>query len=56
MRSPMLGSSRCSVSSLTGSVIAVYGAEKNDGIFTVEDYCTADFPAQTPRPALSCDT
>ncbi|XP_003977449.2 DNA polymerase delta subunit 2 [Takifugu rubripes] len=41
---------------VTGSVIAVYGAEKNDGIFTVEDFCAADFPAQTPRPALSCDT
>lgn len=56
MRFPMLGSFHCFVSSLSGSVIAVYGAEKNDGIFTVEDFCTADFPVQTPRPALSCDT
>ncbi|XP_077417452.1 DNA polymerase delta subunit 2 [Vanacampus margaritifer] len=40
---------------VTGSVIAVYGAEKNDGKFTVEDFCTADLPAQTVRPALDAD-
>ncbi|XP_071779754.1 DNA polymerase delta subunit 2 [Centroberyx gerrardi] len=40
---------------VTGSVIAIYGAEKNDGKFTVEDYCTADLPLQTARPALSSD-
>ncbi|KAM4745308.1 DNA polymerase delta subunit 2 [Anableps anableps] len=40
---------------VTGSVIAIYGAEKNDGKFTVEDFCMADLPLQTPRPALSCD-
>ncbi|XP_068460765.1 DNA polymerase delta subunit 2 [Clinocottus analis] len=40
---------------VTGSVIAIYGAEKNDGKFTVEDFCTADLPLQTPRPALSSD-
>lgn len=39
----------------TGSVIAIYGAERNDGKFTVEDFCTADLPLQTPRPALSTD-
>lgn len=40
---------------VTGSVIAIYGAEKNDGKFTVEDYCTADLPPQTPRPTLDSD-
>ncbi|XP_026198485.1 DNA polymerase delta subunit 2 [Anabas testudineus] len=40
---------------VTGSVIAIYGAERNDGKFTVEDFCTADLPMQTPRPALSSD-
>uniref|UniRef100_A0A3Q4BK08 DNA polymerase delta subunit 2 n=1 Tax=Mola mola TaxID=94237 RepID=A0A3Q4BK08_MOLML len=37
------------------SVIAIYGAERNDGKFTVEDFCMADLPLQTPRPALSSD-
>lgn len=41
---------------LSGSVIVIYGAEKNDGKFTVEDFCRADLPAQTPRPALGSDT
>ncbi|CAG5922236.1 DNA polymerase delta subunit 2 isoform 2-T4 [Menidia menidia] len=40
---------------VTGSVIAIYGAEKNDGKFTVEDFCTADLPLQRERPALSSD-
>ncbi|XP_070689149.1 DNA polymerase delta subunit 2 [Pempheris klunzingeri] len=40
---------------VTGSVIAIYGAERNDGKFTVEDFCTADLPPQKPRPALSSD-
>ncbi|XP_056138752.1 DNA polymerase delta subunit 2 [Lampris incognitus] len=40
---------------VTGSVIAIYGAEKNAGKFTVEDYCTADLPLQTPRIPLSSD-
>ncbi|XP_029915748.1 DNA polymerase delta subunit 2 [Myripristis murdjan] len=40
---------------VTGSVIAIYGAEKNDGKFTVEEFCTADLPLQTPRPSLSSD-
>ncbi|CAJ1067982.1 DNA polymerase delta subunit 2 [Xyrichtys novacula] len=40
---------------VTGSVVAVYGAERSDGKFTVEDFCTADLPPQTPRPALSSD-
>uniref|UniRef100_A0A8C4DM54 DNA polymerase delta subunit 2 n=1 Tax=Dicentrarchus labrax TaxID=13489 RepID=A0A8C4DM54_DICLA len=40
---------------VTGSVIAIYGAERNDGKFTVEDFCMADLPLQTPRPALSSD-
>ncbi|KAL7392303.1 hypothetical protein ABVT39_022538 [Epinephelus coioides] len=40
---------------VTGSVIAIYGAERNDGKFTVEDFCTADLPPQTPKAALSSD-
>lgn len=40
---------------VTGSVIAIYGAERNDGKFTVEDFCMADLPSQKPRPALSSD-
>ncbi|XP_017272726.1 DNA polymerase delta subunit 2 [Kryptolebias marmoratus] len=40
---------------VTGSVVAIYGAEKNDGKFTVEDFCMADLPPQTPRPALGSD-
>lgn len=31
------------------------GAEKNDGKFTVEDFCTADLPAQTPRKIPESD-
>ncbi|KAL7827170.1 hypothetical protein SRHO_G00328880 [Serrasalmus rhombeus] len=40
---------------VTGSVIAILGAEKNDGKFTVEDYCLADLPPQTPREPLNAD-
>ncbi|KAI1900906.1 hypothetical protein AGOR_G00054660 [Albula goreensis] len=40
---------------VTGSVIAVFGAEKNDGKFTVEGFCTADLPAQTARQPLSSE-
>ncbi|XP_031165501.1 DNA polymerase delta subunit 2 [Sander lucioperca] len=40
---------------VTGSVVAVFGAEKNDGKFTVEDFCLADLPLQTPRPVLTSD-
>ncbi|KTG33141.1 hypothetical protein cypCar_00040360 [Cyprinus carpio] len=29
--------------------------EKNDGKFTVEDFCIADLPPQTPRQSLSSD-
>lgn len=39
----------------TGCVVAIYGTETIDGKFTVEDFCTADLPAQSPRPALSSD-
>lgn len=46
---------RHGISSLSGSVIAIYGAERNDGKFTVEDFCMADLPLQTPRPVLSSD-
>ncbi|XP_026176749.1 DNA polymerase delta subunit 2 [Mastacembelus armatus] len=40
---------------VTGSVVVIYGAERNDGKFTVEDFCTADLPLQAERPALSSD-
>ncbi|XP_067251327.1 DNA polymerase delta subunit 2 [Chanodichthys erythropterus] len=40
---------------VTGSVIAIMGAEKNDGKFTVEDFCMADLPPQTPRQPPSSD-
>ncbi|XP_056457596.1 DNA polymerase delta subunit 2 [Gadus chalcogrammus] len=40
---------------VTGSVIVIYGAEKNIGKFSVEDFCTADLPPQTARPSLSSD-
>ncbi|XP_030642330.1 DNA polymerase delta subunit 2 [Chanos chanos] len=40
---------------VTGSVIAVLGAEKNDGKFMVEEFCMADLPSQTPRPPLNTD-
>uniref|UniRef100_A0A671QXG5 DNA polymerase delta subunit 2 n=1 Tax=Sinocyclocheilus anshuiensis TaxID=1608454 RepID=A0A671QXG5_9TELE len=40
---------------VTGSVIDIMGAEKNDGKFTVEDFCMADLPPQTPRQPLSSD-
>lgn len=43
------------VYSPTGSVVAILGAEKNDGKFTVEDYCLADLPPQTPREPLNAD-
>lgn len=40
---------------VTGSVVAIHGAERNNGKFTVEDFCMADLPPQTPRPAVSAD-
>ncbi|XP_039624544.1 DNA polymerase delta subunit 2 [Polypterus senegalus] len=40
----------------TGSVIVVFGSEKNDGKFMVEDYCTADLPPQRIRPDLCKDS
>lgn len=43
------------VSSPTGSVIAILGIEQNDGKFTVEDFCVADLPPQTPREPLNTD-
>uniref|UniRef100_A0A8C6V6D1 DNA polymerase delta subunit 2 n=1 Tax=Neogobius melanostomus TaxID=47308 RepID=A0A8C6V6D1_9GOBI len=39
----------------TGCVVAIYGTETIDGKFIVEDFCTADLPAQTPRPAINTD-
>ncbi|MGH0181801.1 UNVERIFIED_CONTAM: hypothetical protein FKN15_007740 [Acipenser sinensis] len=36
-------------------VIAVYGAEKNDGKFMVEEYCTAELPPQSPRRGPHAD-
>ncbi|TRY62231.1 hypothetical protein DNTS_024370 [Danionella cerebrum] len=41
---------------VTGSVVAIMGAEKNDGKFTVEDLCMADLPPQTPRQPSSSDS
>ncbi|TTQ23539.1 DNA polymerase delta subunit 2 [Bagarius yarrelli] len=38
-----------------GSVVAVLGAEKHDGKFTVEDYCLADLPPQTSRQPVNAD-
>ena len=49
---------KCSLSvslPISGSVIAIYGAEKNYGKFTVEDFCMADLPPQSPRPTLNSD-
>ncbi|XP_041088314.1 DNA polymerase delta subunit 2-like [Polyodon spathula] len=40
---------------VTGSVIAVYGAEKNNGKFMVEEYCTAELPPQPPRRGPHAD-
>ncbi|XP_023694246.1 DNA polymerase delta subunit 2 [Paramormyrops kingsleyae] len=40
---------------VTGSVIAVLGAENNDGIFTVEAFSMADLPQQHPRLPLTSD-
>lgn len=40
---------------VTGSVVAIYGAERNDGKFTVEDFCTADLPPQSTRPEIRSD-
>uniref|UniRef100_A0AAY4DHS1 DNA polymerase delta subunit 2 n=1 Tax=Denticeps clupeoides TaxID=299321 RepID=A0AAY4DHS1_9TELE len=37
---------------VTGTVIAVKGAERNDGKFTVEDFCLSDLPEQPPRQRL----
>ncbi|MGH0130496.1 UNVERIFIED_CONTAM: hypothetical protein FKN15_038528 [Acipenser sinensis] len=39
----------------SGSVIAVYGAEKNDGKFMVEEYCTAELPPRSPRKGPHAD-
>ncbi|XP_034025761.1 LOW QUALITY PROTEIN: DNA polymerase delta subunit 2-like [Thalassophryne amazonica] len=41
---------------VTGSVIAIYGAEANEGKFTVEEFCMADLPLQTARPPISSDS
>lgn len=40
---------------LSGSVVAIYGAERNDGKFTVEDFCMADLPQQSPKPLQDSD-
>lgn len=45
----------CNEMVFPGSVIAIMGAEKNDGKFTVEDFCMADLPPQTPRQPPSSD-
>nr|XP_033806089.1 DNA polymerase delta subunit 2 [Geotrypetes seraphini]XP_033806090.1 DNA polymerase delta subunit 2 [Geotrypetes seraphini] len=33
---------------VTGTILAVYGAEGEAGVFMVEDHCTADLPPQMP--------
>ena len=38
-----------------GVVIVVYGHERDDGKFQVEDFCTADLPVQIPRTNLDQD-
>ncbi|XP_072259009.1 DNA polymerase delta subunit 2 [Pyxicephalus adspersus] len=40
---------------VTGAVIAVLGSEGEAGVFTVEDFCLASLPPQTPLPELSED-
>ncbi|XP_061116266.1 DNA polymerase delta subunit 2 [Conger conger] len=40
---------------VTGTVITVFGAEKNDGKFTVVGFCVADLPPQAPRQPPSSD-
>uniref|UniRef100_H3B0K1 DNA polymerase delta subunit 2 n=1 Tax=Latimeria chalumnae TaxID=7897 RepID=H3B0K1_LATCH len=38
-----------------GAIIAVFGAEKEDGKFIVDDYCFADLPPQAPMTGPETD-
>ncbi|XP_075767181.1 DNA polymerase delta subunit 2 [Pelodiscus sinensis] len=40
---------------VTGTILAVYGCERDDGKFAVEDHCFADLPRQLPRSGPSSD-
>ncbi|XP_064421674.1 DNA polymerase delta subunit 2 [Latimeria chalumnae] len=40
---------------VTGAIIAVFGAEKEDGKFIVDDYCFADLPPQAPMTGPETD-
>ncbi|XP_039212426.1 DNA polymerase delta subunit 2 [Crotalus tigris] len=40
---------------VTGTILAVYGSEKDDGRFLVEDHCFADMPTQLPMMGPSTD-
>ena len=38
-----------------GTILAVYGSERDDGKFLVEDHCFADMPTQLPMMGPSTD-
>lgn len=40
---------------VTGTILAVYGTEKDDGKFLVDDHCIADMPTQLPMMGPSTD-
>ncbi|XP_074837778.1 DNA polymerase delta subunit 2 isoform X2 [Carettochelys insculpta] len=40
---------------VTGTIVAVYGSEREDGRFVVEDHCFADLRRQLPRRGPSTD-
>ncbi|XP_061449463.1 DNA polymerase delta subunit 2 [Rhineura floridana] len=40
---------------VTGTILAVYGSERDDGKFLVEDHCFADMPTQLPMMGPSTD-
>lgn len=43
------------LSAISGTILAVYGSEKDDGRFLVEDHCFADMPTQLPMMGPSTD-
>nr|XP_020659234.1 DNA polymerase delta subunit 2 [Pogona vitticeps]XP_020659235.1 DNA polymerase delta subunit 2 [Pogona vitticeps]XP_020659236.1 DNA polymerase delta subunit 2 [Pogona vitticeps] len=40
---------------VTGTILAVYGSERDDGKFLVEDHCFADMPTQLPMMGPGTD-
>nr|XP_060643668.1 DNA polymerase delta subunit 2 [Anolis sagrei ordinatus]XP_060643669.1 DNA polymerase delta subunit 2 [Anolis sagrei ordinatus] len=40
---------------VTGTILAVYGSERDDGKFLVEDHCFADMPTQLPMMGPNTD-